>query len=134
MRDYFYFVMSLVIATIVVYGFSQTAKEKFIHPTIARPFVLYVHAVVFSGWALFLIFQSALVRTGIVQWHRRIGWIGAGAGIAVLVVGVETAITRSVPRSVVIASRAVWSFRFVVTRPSHDVAGAPAWRPLPKAR
>ncbi len=90
--DYFYFVMSLVIATIVVYGFSQTAGEKFIHPAIARPFVLYIHAAVFSAWVLLFIFQSALVRSGKVQWHRRIGWIGVGLGIAVLVVGVETAI------------------------------------------
>ncbi|HXW93436.1 MAG TPA: hypothetical protein VEK33_23000 [Terriglobales bacterium] len=91
--DYFYFFMSLIIATVVVYGFSQTAKENLLHPVIARPFVLYVHAAVFSGWVLFFIFQSALVRTGMMQWHRRIGWIGAGLGIAMLVVGVETAIT-----------------------------------------
>ena len=90
--DYFYFFMALVIATVVVYGFSQTAEEKFIHPAIARPVVLYVHAGVFSGWVLFFIFQSALVRTGMVQWHRRIGWIGLALGIAMLVVGVETAI------------------------------------------
>ena len=90
--DYFYFVMSLVIATIVVYGFSQTAGEKFIHPAIARPFVLYIHAAVFSAWVLLFVFQSALVRSGKVQWHRRIGWIGVGLGVAVLVVGVETAI------------------------------------------
>jgi hypothetical protein len=91
--DYFYFFMSLVIAMVVVYGFSQTAKEKFIHPAIVRPVVLYVHAAVFSGWVLFFIFQSALVRTGMVQWHRRIGWIAVGLGIAMLVVGIETAIT-----------------------------------------
>lgn len=91
--NYFYFFMSLIIATVVVYGFSQTARDKFIHPAIARPFVLYVHAAVFSGWVLLFILQSALVRTGRVEWHRRIGWIGAGFGIAMLVVGVETAIT-----------------------------------------
>ena len=92
-QDYFYLVMSLIIAAIVVYGFSQTAKEKFIHPAIARPVVLYIHAAVFSGWVLFFIFQSALVRKGMVQWHRRIGWIGVALGTATLVVGVETAIT-----------------------------------------
>jgi hypothetical protein len=91
--DYFYFFMSLVIAMVVVYGFGQTAEEKFIHPAIARPFVLYVHAAVFSGWVLFFIFQSALVRAGMVRWHRRIGWIGVGLGLAMLLVGVETAIT-----------------------------------------
>jgi len=59
--NYFDFFMSMVIATIVVYGFSQTAKEKLLHPVIARPFVLYVHVALFSGWVLFFIFQSALV-------------------------------------------------------------------------
>jgi hypothetical protein len=91
--DYFYFFMSLVIAVVVLYGFGQTAGEKLIHPAIARPFVLYVHAAVFSGWVLFFIFQTALVRAGRVQWHRRIGWIGVGLGIVMILVGLETAIT-----------------------------------------
>jgi hypothetical protein len=90
--NYFYFCMSIVIATVVVYGFSQTAKEKLFHPVIARPSVLYVHAALFSGWILFFVFQSALVRTGMARWHRRTGWIGVGLGIAMFLVGVETAI------------------------------------------
>lgn len=91
--DYFYFLMSLVVAVVVAYGFSQTAKDRLIHPSIARPFVLYVHAAVFSAWVLFFIFQSALVRMRMVQWHRLVGWVGAGLGVAMLVVGVVTAIS-----------------------------------------
>lgn len=91
--NYFYLFMSLLVATVVVYGFSQTVKDRFIHPAVARPFLLYIHAAVFSGWVLFFILQSALVRLRMVHWHRRIGWIGAGLGLAVLVVGVQTAIT-----------------------------------------
>jgi len=91
--DYFYLLMSLVVAVIVAYGFSQTVKDKLIHPSVARPFVLYVHAAVFSAWVLFFIFQSTLVRMRMVRWHRLIGWIGAGLGVAMLVVGVVTAIT-----------------------------------------
>lgn len=90
--NYFYFFMTMVIATVVVYGFSQTAKEKLFHPVIAPPFVLYVHVALFSGWILFFIIQSALVRTGMVPCHRCNGWIGVGLGMAMLVVGVETAI------------------------------------------
>jgi len=63
------------------------------HPAITPPFILYVHAAVFFGWVLFFILQSALVRTGMVQWHRRMGWIGVGLGVAVIVVGLEIAIT-----------------------------------------
>lgn len=90
--DYFYFFMSVVIAIVVVYGFSQTAREKLLHPAIARPFVLYIHVALFSGWVLFFIFQSVLVRAGMVPWHRRTGWLGVGLGVAMLLVGVETAI------------------------------------------
>jgi hypothetical protein len=90
--DYFYLFMSLIVAAVVVYGFSQTANEKFIHPAIARPLILYVHAAVFSAWVLLFILQSALVRARRVQWHRRLGWVGAGLGIAVFLVGLETAI------------------------------------------
>ncbi len=52
---YFYFFMSLLIAVVVVYGFSRTVDKKLIHPDVARPRVLYLHAAVFSGWVLFFI-------------------------------------------------------------------------------
>src|SRR5262245_4461081 len=56
---YFYFFMSLLIAVVVVYGFSQTIDMNLIHPAIPRPFLLYVHAAVFTGWLLFFLLQSA---------------------------------------------------------------------------
>ena len=95
LENYFYFFMALLIAFVVAYGFSQTVEKKLIHPALPRPFVLYVHATVFSGWVLFFILQSALVRTRKVQWHRLIGWYGVGLGVAMLVLGVATAITMA---------------------------------------
>jgi len=92
LENYFYSFMSLLIAAVVVYGFSQTVEKKLVHPALPRPFVLYVHAAVFSGWVLFFILQSALVRTRMVQWHRLIGWFGVGLGVAMPIVGVSTAI------------------------------------------
>jgi hypothetical protein len=92
---YFYFFMSLLIALVVLYGFSRTVGEKLIHPTIPRPLVLYLHAAIFSGWVVFFIAQSALVRTGNVVLHRRMGWFGGGLGAATFVVGIWTAITMA---------------------------------------
>ena len=89
---YFYFFMSLLIPAVVVYGFSFTVGTRLIHPTISPPPILYVHAAVFSGWLLFFILQSALVRTHNVRWHRRAGWFGAALGVLVVVVGVSTAV------------------------------------------
>lgn len=92
LETYFYFFMSLLIAAIVVYGFSSTLGKNLIHPAIPRPLFLYIHAAVFSGWLVFFTLQSALVRTHNVRWHRRIGWLGLGLGIAIIVVGTSTSI------------------------------------------
>jgi len=91
--QYFYFFMSLLIPAVVVYGFSFTVGKNLIHPTIPRPLILYVHAAVFSGWLVFFMLQSALVRTHNVHWHRRIGWFGVALGVVIPVLGVSTAIT-----------------------------------------
>ncbi|HEV7513903.1 MAG TPA: hypothetical protein VGO27_19560 [Candidatus Acidoferrum sp.] len=95
LQNYFYFSMSLLIAAVVTYGFSHTVNENLLHPTAPRPFILYLHAAVFTGWLLFFILQSVLVRTGNVRVHRKIGWFGAGLGAAIPVVGVATAVAMA---------------------------------------
>ena len=92
---YFYFFMSLLIAAVVIFGFSQTIDKKLLHPTPPRPIVLYVHAIVFFGWVFLFMLQSALVRTRMIRWHRRIGWFGVGLGAAVVGVGVCTAVAMA---------------------------------------
>lgn len=93
--QYFYLFMALLIAAAVVYGFSQTVEQRLLHAVPARPFLLYVHGAVFSGWVAFLILQSVLVRTHHVRWHRTVGWFGVALGCAVVVFGVWTAIVMS---------------------------------------
>jgi hypothetical protein len=83
--------MALLIPAIVVLGFSTTINQNLIHPAIPRPFILYVHAAVFSGWLLFFLVQSALVRTHHVRWHRSTGWFGAAFGALSSIVGTATA-------------------------------------------
>jgi hypothetical protein len=89
--SYFYFSMSLLITAVVAYGFSTTIEKNLIHPAVPRPFLLYVHAAVFTGWLFFFILQTALVRTRNVPLHRRVGWFGAGMGGAMVVLGVSIA-------------------------------------------
>lgn len=89
---YFYFCMSLLIAAVVIYGFSHTVDENLIHATPPRPLLLWIHGTVFTGWLVFFIFQSALVRIHQVKWHRLTGWFGAGLGVLIPVLGISTAI------------------------------------------
>ena len=84
--------MSLVIVAVIVYGFSFTIGKNLIHPAVPRPWILYVHATVFSSWLVFFVVQSTLVRSRKVQWHRRMGLFGVALGTLIPIVGVSTAI------------------------------------------
>src|ERR1700722_7721099 len=94
-EKYFYFAMSLLVAVVVVYGFSHTMGANLLHPTVPRPRLLYFHAVLFFGWLIFLIVQSGLGRMGNVRLHRKLGWFGVGLGTTIVVLGVSTAITMT---------------------------------------
>ena len=89
---YFYFAMSLLIAIIVVSGFRLTIDGNLLHPPIPRPLILWFHAAAFSGWVAFFFFQSALVRTHNVKWHRFFGWFGAALGTVMVPLGITTSI------------------------------------------
>ncbi len=87
LEKYFYFSMSLVIAALVVYGFSRTIGTRLLHPQVPRPLLLYFHAACFSLWPLFFIFQSALVRTRNVRLHKLTGWFGAALAAVMIPLG-----------------------------------------------
>ena len=89
---YFYFAMSLVLAAIVIIGFSRTVNQSLFHAAIPRPFLLWIHGAAFSAWIAFYIFQSALVRTHNIRWHRLLGWFGAALGALMVPLGVIIAI------------------------------------------
>jgi len=95
LANYFYFLMSLLVAATVVWGFHYTIRENLLHPAVPRPRLLWFHAAVFAAWVLFFIFQSALVRTHNVKWHRFFGWFGVGLGTLMPPLGVVTAIVMT---------------------------------------
>jgi len=92
LEKYFYFSMSLLVAAVVVYGFSHTVDRRLLHATPSPPWILWAHGIVMTGWLIFFIFQSALVRTHNVKLHRRTGWFGAGLGALIPVLGISTAV------------------------------------------
>jgi hypothetical protein len=95
LNQYFYFLMSLMMVAIVVYGFSYTIDRNLIHPAIPRPLLLYVHASIFTIWLGFFVLQSLLVSTRNVRVHRTIGWAGMVLGGAMPLLGVWTAIVMT---------------------------------------
>jgi hypothetical protein len=95
LHRYFYFSMSLLLAAIVVAGFKRTVNDNLFHPAVPRPFILWIHASAFTGWAIFFICQSTLVRIHKVSWHRSIGWFGAGLATVMVPLGIATAIVMA---------------------------------------
>jgi hypothetical protein len=92
---YFYFVMSLLFATLVTWGFSRTVIDSLFHATPPRPFLLWIHGAAFAGWVAFFIAQSTLVRVHKVSWHRFLGWFGAGLAAVMVPLGTAIAIVMA---------------------------------------
>jgi hypothetical protein len=110
LSQYFYFSMSLVIAGIVMWGFSRTVEANLIHATPARPLLLWMHGIAFAMWLVFFILQSALVRVRKVRVHRVLGWFGAGLAPVMVVLGVTTAIVMTRFDVAVLHQKGVESF------------------------
>lgn len=92
---YFYFCMSLVIAGLVVWGFSRTVDKNLFHAHPPRPLLLWIHGAAFSTWVVFFIAQSALVRVRQVSVHRLLGWFGAGLAATMVVLGFTIAVVMA---------------------------------------
>jgi fumarate reductase subunit C len=91
-RFTFNFGMALLMAAIVTYGFSQTIGDNLIHPSIPRPRLLYVHAVVMGTWLSIYILQTGLVASRNVKLHQRLGLIWITVGVVLPPIGVATGI------------------------------------------
>lgn len=87
----FYLVMSLIMAAVIVGGFSRTVPNDFAaHPGL--PLLLHVHGAIFTLWVLIFVAQPAFIARGSVALHRKIGWIGAALAAAMLVMGTAATI------------------------------------------
>jgi hypothetical protein len=92
---YFYFCMSLVMAGLVVWGFSHTVETSLFHANPPRPLLLWIHGAAFSTWIVFFIVQSGLVRVRKVSVHRFLGWFGAGLATVMVALGVTITVVMT---------------------------------------
>jgi len=92
---YFYLCMSLVLAAVVISGFSRTANTNLFHANPPRPLLLWIHGAAFSTWVIFFIVQSALVRARRVGVHRLFGWFGAGLAALMVMLGFTIAVVMA---------------------------------------
>lgn len=83
--DRFFLYTAFAMAAVVIAGFSlQVAAGR---SSFASPLLVHAHAVVFMGWVVLYVIQNGFAATGNLALHRRLGWIGAGWIIAMIVLG-----------------------------------------------
>jgi hypothetical protein len=87
-----YLAIALFFSALVTWGFWRSYFGPLLAGTVDRPWVVHLHAAVFVGWVLLLVAQAALVVTGRVRLHRRIGAVGMLYGALVFFVGVLVSI------------------------------------------
>jgi hypothetical protein len=97
-RRPFYIGVSLLMGLIAVVGFWPTYFGPLVLGTIAQPLLIHLHATVFVGWLVLFLTQVVLAASGRVAWHLRLGRIGIGYGVLVIIVGLLTGISRSANR------------------------------------
>lgn len=107
---YFYLCMSMVLAALVMLGFSRTVNANLFQANPPRPLLLWIHGAAFSTWLVFFFAQSALVRTRKVSVHRVLGWFGAGLAAVMVVLGVTIAIVMGRFDILVLQQKGVDSF------------------------
>jgi hypothetical protein len=77
-QPHFYFAMALLVGAIVAIGFGRHAVARLARPL---PWLVHLHAAVFTIWVLLFGAQAWLVRAGRVPAHRKLGrwagWLGA---------------------------------------------------------
>jgi FtsH-binding integral membrane protein len=87
-----YFILGLIIAAIVIAGFSQTFSARILHAPSPRPPIVYFHIAVFASWIILFLLQSALIATGNVKLHRKVGLLGIALGVTLAITGVVVSI------------------------------------------
>jgi uncharacterized membrane protein YozB (DUF420 family) len=92
----FYTGMSLIMAIIVVAGFSRTWFLRPYFPQ-TQPLIplLILHGVVFSSWIVLFITQTSLVAAKRTRTHMRLGIAGGVLACSMIILGTVTAIVRA---------------------------------------
>jgi len=90
---YLYATLAGMLGLLVFAGFARTYYLKFLFGTPSLPsLVVHAHGVVMTAWVILFSVQVGLVSTRRVRVHQRLGYIGIGLAVLVIVMGVWTAL------------------------------------------
>ncbi len=92
-RNPFYVGLTLLVTVLAFVGFWPTYFGPLLAGTVDKLPVIHVHAAIYVGWLAIFIAQAAFAATRRMDLHVRLGNIGIGYGVLVIVMGVTVAIS-----------------------------------------
>ena len=90
----FYTTMGVVALVVALVGFNSTFRGTVAGRAEITPLV-HVHGALFGAWLWLFILQSRLIGSGRIALHRRLGVLGAGLALAMIVVGFRVSIAAA---------------------------------------
>jgi len=84
----FFLAMATAIAVVVIAGFGLFLRAGF--SSFVAPIEVHIHAVTYMGWVFLYFFQNWLIFSNNAALHRKLGMIGAGYLVWVILVGLVT--------------------------------------------
>lgn len=90
-RSCFFVAFIAVAILLVLAGFGRTFIVPLVGGTFSAPWFVYVHAALFFVWLGLLMTQALLALRRRVDWHRRLGGVGAVLVPAMVVSGLAVA-------------------------------------------
>lgn len=92
----FFLAIAILFPIIVLIGFAPTyyLKPFFPSPPVARA-LIHLHGLLMSAWVLLFVCQVYLIRSTRIKVHQRLGFLGIVLGIAIVVLGLFTAIAAA---------------------------------------
>lgn len=94
-RPRFYLWMAEAMAATAFIGFAPTFWFPLAQGVPARFAVIVIHALLFFGWVLFVVYQAWLAASGNVARHRDVGLIGVSLATAMTIFGILTALNST---------------------------------------
>ena len=92
----FFITASILVVAAILIGFGPTfyLKPFFESPPVART-VIYLHGFVMAAWVLLFLVQVYFISAKKIKLHQRLGYIGVGLAVVVVVVGLIVAIAAT---------------------------------------
>ncbi|WP_343521475.1 hypothetical protein [Sphingomonas sp.] len=83
--DGFFLWSSLLMALVLVAGFSVQLVAG--RSSFGAPWYVHAHALVFFGWVVIYVAQTAFATRGPMRLHRLLGWVAVGWVVAMVIAG-----------------------------------------------